>query len=263
MFARGSRYRNLTESSPVDAKGDRLRGKDVRLNPPTPGQFSYRVGQGDRLDLLALKFYGDPTKWWQISDANPVPAFPPDLLDRQPIVEETFALDCPDFEARRESLKIALGAFGNVRTEERSFFEETVPRAPDFLESTITVTHGTATTPHAAIVAAIAAQGFRLLRSFAWAEATQAVDAFSFDDPRAKEQWDRLLATWRQTPGVVEVRSFVTEKKLIVTYNAAMLRGGRQAIVDGIKLAGFAIVDEPHPTTQLGATITVPPNQIT
>jgi phage tail protein X len=32
---------------------------------------SYQVIGSDRLDTLAQAFYGDSTKWWAISDANP------------------------------------------------------------------------------------------------------------------------------------------------------------------------------------------------
>jgi len=31
----------------------------------------YQVLQGDRIDNLAFKFYGDPLRWWVIADANP------------------------------------------------------------------------------------------------------------------------------------------------------------------------------------------------
>jgi hypothetical protein len=29
------------------------------------------VAAGDRLDLIAFRFLGDPGQWWQIADANP------------------------------------------------------------------------------------------------------------------------------------------------------------------------------------------------
>lgn len=31
----------------------------------------YVVVHGDRIDTLANAYYGDPTKWWKIGDANP------------------------------------------------------------------------------------------------------------------------------------------------------------------------------------------------
>jgi nucleoid-associated protein YgaU len=34
--------------------------------------FTYHsIAAGDRPDLLATRFYGDPTQWWHIADANP------------------------------------------------------------------------------------------------------------------------------------------------------------------------------------------------
>src|SRR5690242_1422136 len=92
MFDKSSRYARLTESSPVNADGERLRGKDLRIIPQSDGTFLHTVQSHDRLDLLALKYYGEPTRWWQISDANPDFPFPVDLLDRGPIYEETLGL---------------------------------------------------------------------------------------------------------------------------------------------------------------------------
>ncbi len=47
--------------------GDR---RDVlRVPPPTPGD-AYRVDEDDRLDLIANRTYGDPTRFWLIADAN-------------------------------------------------------------------------------------------------------------------------------------------------------------------------------------------------
>lgn len=31
----------------------------------------YQVLEGDRIDNIAFKFYGDPLRWWVIADANP------------------------------------------------------------------------------------------------------------------------------------------------------------------------------------------------
>src|SRR6266542_1708341 len=112
MFSKSSRYRNLPESSPVNAQGERLRGKELRLTPPTPGRFLHTVHEGDRLDLLAFKYYGDPSRWWQISDANSELSFPADLLDRRPVVEELLALSATGFAERVNELRIALSACG-------------------------------------------------------------------------------------------------------------------------------------------------------
>src|SRR5262245_808884 len=126
MFIRGSRYRTVEESSPLDAAGRRLRGKNLRLIPPTTGSFQHTVHESDRIDLLAFKYYGDATKWWQIADANPQAALPTDLLDERPVIRERFLLRHPGFETRFRSLVLALGTIGPVTTGslQPSFVEE-------------------------------------------------------------------------------------------------------------------------------------------
>jgi hypothetical protein len=37
----------------------------------TINYFEYAVIKGDRLDLIAKKFYGDPSVWWFILQKNP------------------------------------------------------------------------------------------------------------------------------------------------------------------------------------------------
>src|ERR1700752_882386 len=119
MFIKGSRYRNLSESSPVDAAGERLVGKDLReIPPPLIGPFRHTVLEGDRLDLLSFKYYRDPTKWWQIADANPQEPFPLDLLDRNPLVTERFVLGNPTFETRLRALVLDLTTLGQVTQPE-------------------------------------------------------------------------------------------------------------------------------------------------
>ena len=44
------------------------------------GVVSHTVESGDRLDLLAHHYLGDPHRYWQIADANPGIAFE-DLLE--------------------------------------------------------------------------------------------------------------------------------------------------------------------------------------
>jgi len=39
------------------------------------------VKQGDRLDLLANRFYRDSRLWWLIAEANPDYLYPDDLLE--------------------------------------------------------------------------------------------------------------------------------------------------------------------------------------
>jgi nucleoid-associated protein YgaU len=81
MFSsRGSRYQNVKEYAAGDGSAGLVTVKRNRETPPTPGVFSYRVQEGDRLDLIANKFYRNPGKWWLIADANPDVMYPEDLL---------------------------------------------------------------------------------------------------------------------------------------------------------------------------------------
>lgn len=39
----------------------------------------YTVRDGDTMDLLSTRLFGDPTQWWRIADMNPHISFP-DLI---------------------------------------------------------------------------------------------------------------------------------------------------------------------------------------
>jgi len=47
-------------------------------SPPVGATTVYRLTQGEAIDLLARRFYGDEGLWWRILDANPV-LYPLDL----------------------------------------------------------------------------------------------------------------------------------------------------------------------------------------
>ena len=65
-----SRYKNtpnFTGYGDVDPfKG--IRARDIGAEP---GVVEYVWRAGDRLDLVANYYYGDPRMWWLILDANP------------------------------------------------------------------------------------------------------------------------------------------------------------------------------------------------
>ncbi|WP_156477464.1 LysM peptidoglycan-binding domain-containing protein [Falsihalocynthiibacter arcticus] len=46
------------------------------------GYILHMLVSGDRLDKLALHYYGDPRLWWVIAQANPGLLTPADLLHR-------------------------------------------------------------------------------------------------------------------------------------------------------------------------------------
>jgi len=266
MFSKGSRYRNLPESSALTAQGERLRGKELRVIPPRPGRFLHLVRDGDRLDLLAFKYYGDPAKWWQIADANPEFEFPPDLLDRRPVVEERLALTPQGFIARFDDLLKDLRQQGEVHAGESSLFDDTtIPRPPDFLASTVVVIYPPATDTRGKILDRIN-QDFHLLRTFAWTQvdqtgANQTAEAFTFDDRQVKSKWQEMTATLASKPGMLAVQSMITEATLQVVYHSRRLsRGG---ILDVIKAHGFFVQDAQSAVLlRAGAKMIIPPNQI-
>lgn len=80
MFFDGSRYLRVKDYQVEDPTGRTVSVKRTRpTGRPTMG-FVYQVKAGDRLDLLAQKFYRSPRKWWLICDANPDLLAPDDLL---------------------------------------------------------------------------------------------------------------------------------------------------------------------------------------
>lgn len=71
MFAPGSRYEKVPEAVWVDRQGRRLPYKLLRPFPPgAPTRQFHDVGDHERLDLIAFRFFGDPEQFWRICDAN-------------------------------------------------------------------------------------------------------------------------------------------------------------------------------------------------
>lgn len=270
MFSKSSRYNNLAESVFLNAKGERLRGKDLRLISLPESNVLHTVTGGDRLDLLAYKYYGDTTKWWQISDANPQAAFPTNLLDQSPLVEELFMLTHPDFETRYANLITALKNIPGttVRNDLVSYFDlreqanssrpfeflELVE--PSFLEETVLVVFAPADRP--LVLAAFQSRGFNRLSSFSFPQGVNLAESFTIDDVSAKQSWTELVATLRETPGVVQVQSTLTEATFVITYNSSMLE--RESLAGLIRTKGF--VFDAAQSARVGQKIHVPPNQI-
>jgi hypothetical protein len=262
VFIKGSRYRGLPESSPIDAGGERLRGKDLRLIPPPLAvPFRHTVREGDRLDLLAFKYYTEPTKWWQIADANPQEPFPGDLLDRGPLIKERFVLRSLSFETRFRDLVIALSAFGQVSPPIITSFLGSTPADPDFVETTVVVTYAPSPTTHHSIVNTIEAVniGFHFLHAFAWRAPLQTAEAFAFDDPATRASWRTVVATL-STMGVLELESTVTDGTLDLTYNSATTPRG--SILKVFSANGFSLQPDTTAFPAVGSEIVIPPNQV-
>lgn len=247
MFARGSRYRNLPESAPVDAAGERLVGKNLRFIPSTPGQFLHTVSGHDRLDLLAYKYYGDPTRWWQIGDANPTFSFPLDLLDRGAVEEEQLVLVDADNAQRFQDLLATARAIGQSATGSGTFVVADI------------VAIFAAAAARQQIISAIAAHGFTFLRSFSWTVAAGTAEAFTFEDRALKARWRAMFEELRARPGLVDVKSDLGNATIHLTYNNAMI--GRDDILSTISHRGFAVSPLLSQRVQrIGAKITIPPN---
>jgi phage tail protein X len=264
MFIKGSRYRNLPESSPVNARGERLRGKELRGIRRLPGRFLHTVGDSDRLDLLSFKYYGDTTRWWQIADANPEFAFPTDLLDRGPVVEETFVLAHAGFATRYRNLLVGLQPFGEVRESRLGFFTETQPRPAHFIETTIIVIYPAVGAPARQQAVARINQEMRLLRSFSWSQeftpgVTRTAEAFTFEDQTAKRQWQTMVAALGNAPGVIELQPVIADATLRMVYHSRMLP--RETIVGTIRGNGFE-APETSAVSRTGGSLVIPPNQV-
>jgi nucleoid-associated protein YgaU len=68
LIYENSRY--STTSSYTDANGVEVMKRRKRYIFNSKNAIQYRFIQGDRLDNLALKFYGDKQLWWVLLEAN-------------------------------------------------------------------------------------------------------------------------------------------------------------------------------------------------
>lgn len=70
MFARGSRYETVPDAIYRTPAGREILYKRLRLIPDPAVLQTFQVAAGDRLDLIAFRFYQDPEQYWRICDAN-------------------------------------------------------------------------------------------------------------------------------------------------------------------------------------------------
>lgn len=246
MYAKGSRYRNVTQSVHLTAAGERLLSTNVRPIVPLDGRFLHVVMDRDRLDLLAFKYYTDPTRWWLIADANPEQEFPIDLVDRRPIVEEELALAHKNYPQRVDALAAALAGIGT-----------TVLLQIDLLTATVRVDYPGAPA-RAAVVSGIETAGFHLLS--AWSDDAQTVEMFTFEDPKVKGQWESMVHAIRDLPGVIDLKPDIAAQALRLTYNGAVLR--RDSILAELPKADFDIIPQQSDVLgRTGVSIVIPPNQ--
>lgn len=64
----GSRFEGVTPLR--DEEGSPYFGRVIPRSQTTE-YVEYYTSEGDRIDLLASDFLGDPTRWWEIAAINP------------------------------------------------------------------------------------------------------------------------------------------------------------------------------------------------
>jgi hypothetical protein len=82
MFFKGSRYASVVTAEMTDERGRVLHYKRVRFIPEARAGLGHIVGEGERLDHIADRYYHDAEQFWRICDANR--ALWPHDLTRQP-----------------------------------------------------------------------------------------------------------------------------------------------------------------------------------
>lgn len=65
-----SRYAKTTVHTGQDRSGETLETFELREIRPADGVLRITAGSTDRLDLLAYRYYRDPTLFWKICDAS-------------------------------------------------------------------------------------------------------------------------------------------------------------------------------------------------
>jgi hypothetical protein len=80
MFFKGSRYERVLDdhyTDPVTRR--RVAYKRIRYIASSRARMGHIVSAGDRLDLIATRYYRDPEQFWRICDAN-LALWPPQLM---------------------------------------------------------------------------------------------------------------------------------------------------------------------------------------
>jgi len=174
VFGPASRYRTVPGVAAPDPQGRVLVGTDVRPLPAVTATFRHVVGQTDRLDEVATRYYQRPLLWWQICDANPDVLSPLDLLAAGPVHVTAIPLTLPDgaagpppWSALIQALLAVTGVSGVRVLDEVSLVS--TPRTVAgrqvaiLLEQpvrAVEVTHSAATAPAADLLPAVRSAGF-------------------------------------------------------------------------------------------------------
>jgi nucleoid-associated protein YgaU len=70
VIFQGSRYRQTPVIAPPTPSGETPRALALREIAQRPAVLEHLVVDGERWDQLAARFYGDPTRYWLLMDAN-------------------------------------------------------------------------------------------------------------------------------------------------------------------------------------------------
>lgn len=70
MIERKSRYKSTPVLTVNDGRGGTQPLLDLRETPTTTAVLQFTPTDSDRLDLLASRYYRDPTRFWRICDAS-------------------------------------------------------------------------------------------------------------------------------------------------------------------------------------------------
>lgn len=80
MVFKGSRYSSVEIIEVLGSDARVRRSLTTRVIAPPPSALEQTVVEGERLDTLAARFYGDATRYWLLLDANPDTLNPFELL---------------------------------------------------------------------------------------------------------------------------------------------------------------------------------------
>jgi hypothetical protein len=92
MATKNSRYRTNPAVVGPDVRGRITLAQHARPLPAVTGTFRHVLADGDRVDVLADPYYGDPMAWWQICDANPEFLSPWALFGQEPVITVAFTV---------------------------------------------------------------------------------------------------------------------------------------------------------------------------
>jgi hypothetical protein len=125
VAGRHSRYRTPAVASAPDARGRAPAITDLRPLPEVAGRFRHTVGDGERLDQLAYRYYEEPLAWWHICDANPGFLSPLALLGQEPVISVRFPLGIPS-EGQPPAWQPVLDALAAIPGVESAAVEESI-----------------------------------------------------------------------------------------------------------------------------------------